>query len=499
MREVFVEKTYEDQSVLVSGATGFIGKVLVEKLLRDCKKLKNIYILLRSKKGDGLAKRFENFKNSIVFNNVRKMDASIFDKLIPVEGDLMEPKMGISESDEEHLAKNLNIIIHCAASVRFDEPIRVALQLNTISTKNMLQLAEKCDNLKAFVHVSTAYSNTNQKVIFEKIYDPFIDYKLFLDLFEKNDNDELEALCEKALEIFPNTYVLTKHLSEKLVSDFEHLPITIVRPSIVTPSNMEPEMGWVDSLNGPMGVLLGASSGILRTVHGNGDLTCDLIPCDFVANCVITAGASIASSPTKSLEIYNCTSSQQFHLTWNEFLDIGRNTYKQYPSTKVFWYPGGRMCANYYFYFLYFTLFQFIPACLIDICAVLAGKKRWAIKLQRRIFDSMKVFAYFLNNSWNWDAKNCQLLVQRLNVEEREKFNFDVSKLDFDKYVEHWVIGSRRFVMKLDDSTIPEAKRKFVFLFWLDVTVKSIFAMGFGYLLLRMYAGISNKSVIKIS
>lgn len=80
----------------------------------------------------------------------------------------------------------------------------------------------------------------------------------------------------------------------------------------------------VDSLNGPMGVLLGASSGILRTVHGNGDLTCDLIPCDFVANCVITAGASIASSPTKSLEIYNCTSSQQFNLTWNEFLDIGK-------------------------------------------------------------------------------------------------------------------------------------------------------------------------------
>lgn len=245
MREIFVEKTYEDQSILVSGATGFIGKVLVEKLLRDCKKIKNIYILLRSKKGDGLPKRFENFKNSIVFNNLRKIDASVFDKIIPIEGDLMEPKLGISESDEEFLSKNLNIIIHCAASVRFDEPIRVALQMNTISTKNMLHLAEKCDNLKGFVHVSTAYSNTNQKIIFEKIYDPFIDYKHFLDLFDKNENQELAALCEKALEIFPNTYVLTKHLAEKLVSEHEHLPITIVRPSIVTPSNLEPEMGWV--------------------------------------------------------------------------------------------------------------------------------------------------------------------------------------------------------------------------------------------------------------
>jgi hypothetical protein len=77
------------------------------------------------------------------------------------------------------------------------------------------------------------------------------------------------------------------------------------------------------------------------------------------------------------------------------------------------------MVANYYGYLLYFTLFQFLPAILIDICAVLAGQKRWAVKLQRKIFDSLKVFAYFLINSWQWDSKNYQLLFNRINVEER--------------------------------------------------------------------------------
>lgn len=498
MREIFVEKSYADQSVLVSGATGFIGKVLVEKLLRDCCDIKHVYILLRSKKGDGLQKRFEDFKNALIFNKLKKANPSALDKLVAVEGDLLEPNLGISSKDEEMLIKNLNIFMHCAASVRFDEPIRNALQMNTISTRNMLNLAEKCENLKAFVHVSTAYSNTNQKVIFERIYDPIIDYKLFIDLFERNADQELEVLCTKALEIFPNTYILTKHLTEKLVSDFEHLPITIVRPSIVCPSNTEPEIGWVDSLNGPMGVLMGASTGILRTVHGNGDLICDLIPCDFVSNCVIVAGASTSTSPTKSLEIYNCTSSYQLHMTWNEFLDLGRASYMKCPSTKVLWYPGGRMCANYYFYLLYFTLFQFIPACLIDIVSVLAGKKRWAIKLQRRIFDSLKVFSYFLNNSWSWDTKNCQLLSRRVNIEEREKFNFDVEKLDFNSYVDNWVIGSRRFLMKLDDSSIPEAKRKYVFLFWLDLIVKSLFVFGIGYFLFRMYGSFA-VNLVKIS
>lgn len=176
------------------------------------------------------------------------------------------------------------------------------------------------------------------------------------------------------------------------------------------------------------------------------------------------------------------------------------------------------MCANYYFYLLYFTLFQFIPAILLDICAVLAGQKRWAIKLQRRIFDSLKVFSYFVNNSWKWDTKNAQLLSRRLNVEERyesviinlnwhlnswlihssDKFNFDVEKLDFHQYAENWVIGSRRFIMKLDDSSIPEAKRKFVFLFWLDVVVKSLFMLGFGYFMFRIYGRIGMKPLIKI-
>lgn len=77
------------------------------------------------------------------------------------------------------------------------------------------------------------------------------------------------------------------------------------------------------------------------------------------------------------------------------------------------------MCKNYYFYLIYFTLFQFLPAVLIDIVCVLAGKKTWAIKLQRRIFDSLKVFEYFINNEWQWECKNNQLLYHMINVEER--------------------------------------------------------------------------------
>lgn len=245
MREIFVAKAYADQSVLVTGATGFVGKVLVEKLLRDCPDIKKVYILLRAKKGDSLEKRFESFKNLIIFKNLKKINPKAMEKIEAINGDFMEKDSGISQSDFEFLCKNVNFIIHCAASVRFDEPLKIAMRMNTISTRNMLNLAEKCENMKAFVHVSTAFSNTNQKVIYENVYEPICDYNKLISLVEENKDEEIELISATALQTFPNTYVFTKNITEKIVSEYEHLPVTIVRPSIVCPSYSEPYIGWV--------------------------------------------------------------------------------------------------------------------------------------------------------------------------------------------------------------------------------------------------------------
>jgi alcohol-forming fatty acyl-CoA reductase len=245
MREINIEESYSKKKVLVSGATGFVGKVVTEKLLRDCDGIDKIFILLRSKKGDGIEKRFESFKNHDIFKFLKKNNPSVFDKLAVIEGDLLADKLGISAKDEEIIVNNVNVIIHCAATVKFDEPVKIALKMNTISTRDMLNLAEKCVNFNAFVHVSTAYSNTNQKVICEKIYEPICDYKEVISLVEQNKDEELTEIEASALKTFPNTYVFTKHLTEKLVSEYGHLPITIVRPSIVCPSSKEPYEGWV--------------------------------------------------------------------------------------------------------------------------------------------------------------------------------------------------------------------------------------------------------------
>ena len=54
----------------------------------------------------------------------------------------------------------------------------------------------------------------------------------------------------------PNTYTFTKAITEQLVKqEREHLPISIVRPSIVAGAVKDPIPGWVDNLNGPTGII----------------------------------------------------------------------------------------------------------------------------------------------------------------------------------------------------------------------------------------------------
>lgn len=61
---------YEDSTILISGGTGFLGKVLIEKLLR-CFEVKRIYLLMRSKDDDNIQRRLQNLlQDKVTVNNV---------------------------------------------------------------------------------------------------------------------------------------------------------------------------------------------------------------------------------------------------------------------------------------------------------------------------------------------------------------------------------------------------------------------------------------------
>ena len=122
--EKTVADFYKDKCVLITGASGFVGKVILEKLLRECRGIQTIYVLLRSKQGVDPRRRVEELTNSVVFSRIRRENEGILQRIIAVSGDITFPGLGLSPSDQRILCENVSVVFHVAATIRFDEPLR---------------------------------------------------------------------------------------------------------------------------------------------------------------------------------------------------------------------------------------------------------------------------------------------------------------------------------------------------------------------------------------
>lgn len=94
----------------------------------------------------------------------------MLDKLLYVTGDICEEQLGLSTIDAELLQNTVNIIIHSAATIRFNEPIKIALNTNVLGTKRILELSRKMPLLMEVIHISTAYCNPTKEHVEEKVY-----------------------------------------------------------------------------------------------------------------------------------------------------------------------------------------------------------------------------------------------------------------------------------------------------------------------------------------
>lgn len=59
-----------------------------------------------------------------IFEELRRRNVDFEKKVIPIEGDMLEHNLGVSEEDAETLKSRISIVFHSAATVKFDEPMR---------------------------------------------------------------------------------------------------------------------------------------------------------------------------------------------------------------------------------------------------------------------------------------------------------------------------------------------------------------------------------------
>lgn len=293
-----VSQMFDYRSVFITGASGFIGRVLLEKLLRSYSGIKNVYILMRAKKNQNPYDRLHKQLLQVpIFDQIRSMPngQELLNKIVVIVGDIAFPRLGISDDDMTKMLadKSLSIVFHSAATIKFDEPIRQSVTLNLQATSEIIQFCKRLPNLIALCHVSTAYVNSDildGSDIEEKVYPIKDDPSKLMELAKIMDENLMQGLKMKLVGNRPNTYTYTKALAEHLIcQEAADLPVTIVRPSIVTSAWKEPLIGWVDNLNGPTGLILAIGKGLLRSMLAVRSVVADIIPVDVVVNTMIAS------------------------------------------------------------------------------------------------------------------------------------------------------------------------------------------------------------------
>jgi fatty acyl-CoA reductase len=138
-------------------------------------------------------------------------------KIVPVAGDLIMERLGLSDGDRLEITTNCHIMINCAASVNFDDPLQDALRINYFGCMRMLELAHECKNLDVFTHVSTCYVNCNRGpgLVEEQLYDTEMDVDETVRRLMAMNPQEVEQQEKELIGKFPNTYTFTKNLAEK--------------------------------------------------------------------------------------------------------------------------------------------------------------------------------------------------------------------------------------------------------------------------------------------
>ncbi|XP_052757506.1 putative fatty acyl-CoA reductase CG5065 isoform X2 [Galleria mellonella] len=473
-----VNEWYRGRKVLVTGASGLMGKVLIEKLLYSVPDISCIYALIRHKRGKSPESRIEDMWKLPLFSRIRDEKPHVMKKLIPVSGDILYDNLGIEKKMLNELYNEVSVIFHFAASLRLEAPLKEGLEMNTKGTLRVLDVAKNIKNLDAFVHLSTAFCYPDYQRLAEKVHSPPVDPEEILRITNWMTDHQMDILTPSLYKKHPNSYTYSKRLAEALVKDsYPQLPAAVIRPSIVTPSYKDPIPGWVDNLNGPVGLMVGAGKGVIRSMHCYGHCHAEVIPVDIAINAIIVIAFKIGTMTERPPEIpvYNLTSGDDRDTTWKEILDIGRATVRKYPFEAPLWYPNGNLRGNKFIHNLCVFFYHIVPAYFIDFLMFIFRQKRFMVRIQNRITVGLEVLQYFTTREWWFDTHNYKALAPTLNHIDTRLFPLDLTIIEVGPYIESCIIGGKLYCLKEKLENLPKARLQNNILFIVDQLVTVFF------------------------
>jgi len=305
-----VREALRGRGILLTGCTGFVGKALYEKILRDIPGVEKIFVLIRGKADERFWTEIHGSEIMSVlrerFQNEEEFTEFVKRRVVPVRGDVQKADLGLSANDHRMLKEQANIVVHCAATVDFRERLDIATKQNVLGTLNIFELARGFHHLECFVHVSTAYVNSDRRGRHLETLPPLdFDVEEMVQLILQSNPEELEKATPHMIGSYPNTYTFTKAITEVILEQRRgDIPLAILRPSIIASANVEPVPGWIDSISAVAAAVLFGGLGIMHSLVGDPEVVADIIPVDMVVNGILLAAA--AQAGRRQLCSYHC-------------------------------------------------------------------------------------------------------------------------------------------------------------------------------------------------
>ncbi|CAN4108084.1 unnamed protein product [Withania somnifera] len=449
MESCCIEQFLKGKTIFITGVTGYLAKILTEKILRVQPNVKKLYLLIRAPDSNSAKKRFnDEVLKTDLFGVLREklgtnLHGFIEDKVFLVPGDIACDSLGISSEQKDEMCREIDIIVNSAATTRFDERYDTAIGVNVLGAMHILKFSKQCSKLRMLLHISTAYvCGEKEGLILEKPLNygetlngiSNLDIQVEQELVEEALKDlQVRHATEKEVTLamrvlgieratlhgWPNTYTFTKAMGEMLLGNFkEDLQLIILRPTIILSTYKEPFPGWIEGLRTIDTFIVGYGKGKQKVGMAGRETIADVIPADMVVNSVIVAMVA-HHNPSSNTVVYHISSSR-------------RKTVK----VKKFHLLDSMDSLHKYMAIHYIPSLKILNWANFILCQYLQGP---LTSLQRRINRAIRLaelyrpYAFFKGRFDDTNAEMLRVATRESNA--GDTFDFDPRTIHWGKYL----------------------------------------------------------------
>ncbi|MYM67163.1 sugar nucleotide-binding protein [Pseudoduganella sp. FT55W] len=466
-----VQAALSGKRILITGSTGFLAKVVLEKLIRSVPDIGRIVLLIRgSQNGADARQRFErDIATSSIFDRLRAERPAFLaeffaEKIECITGEVTEPGFGLPITAFNALARRIDLIINAAASVNFREALDEALAINTISVQNITELARA--GHAPLIQVSTCYVNGyNRGPMYEQNVTParasiprhadghydlyallqHLNHRIALLRAEVREKEELErrltelGIAEANYHGWNDTYTFTKWMGEQLaMSAMRGRSLTIVRPSIIESTLQEPAPGWIEGVKVADAIILAYARGKTSFFPARPNEVVDIVPADLVANSIVLASAeALLSQP--ATRIYQACTGASNPITVGRVIEMiqgeSQRNWRQYERLFYNEPKHSFRVVSRPLFLLMLRAMRIGAAAWSGVRKLLGTGESPKLEALRTTQLLALTFSFYTAPRYIFQSDRLQALAQRFSKEEQARYSVDTAAIDWRDYL----------------------------------------------------------------